>query len=68
MAALPDERFQLPAQRGKVGQLPLYVRQMFAGDGVHSSARSLLMVGQIEQRPDLLNGKAELAGASMAAE
>jgi hypothetical protein len=64
VAALSDHRFQFPAQRGQVGQLPLHVRKVFAGDCVNRFAGLLFVVGQIEQRPDFLDGKSEVAGAA----
>jgi len=36
---------------------------MFAGDGVHGFAGLLFLVGKIEQRPNLLDGKAKVGGA-----
>jgi hypothetical protein len=63
VAALPDQRIQFPAQRGKVGELPFHIRQMFAGNGVHGFAGLLCLVGKIEQRPNLLYGKSEVARA-----
>jgi len=64
MATLPDERIQFTAQRGQVGQLPLYVDEMLAGYGVHGFTRPLFLVGKIEQCPNLLNGKSEVARAT----
>jgi hypothetical protein len=64
VAALSDHRFQFPAQRGQVSQLPLHVRKVFAGDCVNRFAGLLFVVGQIEQRPDFLDGKSEVAGAA----
>jgi hypothetical protein len=64
VTAFPDQRFQLLAQRGKVGQLPLHLDQMFVGYGVHGFARLLFVIGQIEQRSNLLNGKAQIARPS----
>jgi hypothetical protein len=63
MTAVPDHRFQLLAQRGKVGQLPLHLYQMFVGYGVHGFAGLLFVVSQIEQRSNLLNGKAKITRA-----
>jgi hypothetical protein len=63
MPTLPDERIQFTPQRGQVGQLPLYVGKMLTGYGVHGFARPLFLVGKIEQCPNLLNGKSEIARA-----
>jgi hypothetical protein len=34
-----------------------------AGDDIHGLAGLLLLIGQIEQRADLLDGKTKIAGA-----
>ena len=47
----------------QIGQLPLHIRKMLAGYGIHGLAGLLFLVGEIEQRPNLLDGKAEVAGA-----
>jgi hypothetical protein len=44
VAALSDHRFQFPAQRGQVSQLPLHVRKVFAGDCVNRFAGLLFAV------------------------
>ena len=47
----------------KSASFRLHLRQMFAGEGVHGCARLLFLVGKLEQGPNLLDGKAEVAGA-----
>ena len=64
MAALSDDRLQFPTQRAEMGQLPLHLGQMFPRDSVHGFAGLVFLVRQIEQRPDLLDGKAKVAGAA----
>lgn len=63
MPALSDEGFQFAAKSSHVGEFPLHLRQALPGDHVHGLARPLLLVGKIEQCPDLLDGKPKIAGA-----
>ena len=60
VTALPNKGIQFPPQRRKIGQLSLHVGKMCAGYGVHRFAGLLFVVGKIEQRPNLLNGKTEV--------
>ena len=64
MAALPDERVQLPAQRLEVSDLSVHLAQVLPGDAVHSLARSVAVLGEVEEGADLFQGKAEISGAS----
>jgi hypothetical protein len=63
VTALPDQRVQLAAQRREIDQLALYLRQVCARDEIDRLAGPILLVGEIKQRPDLLNRKTEIARA-----
>jgi hypothetical protein len=63
-AALSDHGLQFPPQCGKGNQLPLHVRKMLASDHVHGFTGLFFLVGEVEQRPDLLDRKTEIAGAT----
>ena len=49
--------------RLQVGDLPVHLAQVLAGDGVHRVAGTLAVLGQIEQGTDLLQREAEVPGA-----
>jgi protein SCO1/2 len=51
-------------KRRQIGQLALHLGQVLAGDSVHGFARPLFMIGKVEQRANLSDGKAQVAGAA----
>jgi hypothetical protein len=53
----PMSEFQLSPQRFQVGQLTLHVRQTLSRDSGYGFTRLLFLIGKVEQRWDLLDGK-----------
>lgn len=54
MAALDDEAAELRTQRCQILQFAIDLGEMFSSDQIHRRAGYLLLIGETEQRLDLI--------------